>query len=89
LPFTTWLRLQRLVEGSQTACVLIGSEPMGRSSAGLTMRLSKPSCPSSLSRPSSPRLFAGLDLEFRIIRARARLHEDTGVPFATSASAYV
>jgi hypothetical protein len=86
LPFTTWLRLQRLIEGSQTACVLIGSEPMGRSSAGLTVRVSKPS-PSS--RPSSPGLFAGLDLEFRVVRARARLHEDTGVPFTTCASAYV
>jgi recA bacterial DNA recombination protein len=39
LPFTTWLRLQRIIEGSQTACVLIGSQPMARSSAGLTVRL--------------------------------------------------
>ena len=39
LPFTTWLRLQRMVEASQTACVLVGSEPMARSSAGLTLRL--------------------------------------------------
>ena len=39
LPFTTWLRLQRMVEGSQTACLLVGAEPMARSSAGLTMRL--------------------------------------------------
>jgi recombination protein RecA len=93
LPFTTWLRLQRLIEGSQTACVLIGSEPMGRSSAGLTVRLAKrPSSPSHLSSPpspSSPGLFTGLDLEFRVVRARARLHEDTGVPFTTCASAYV
>jgi hypothetical protein len=89
LPFTTWLRLQRLIEGSPTACVLIGSEPMGRSSAGLTVRLSKPSSPSRLSRHSSPGLFMGLDLEFRVVRARARMHEDTGVPFTTCASAYV
>src|SRR5436190_8380848 len=39
LPFTTWLRLQRTVEGSQTLGVLIGSEPMARSSAGLTLQL--------------------------------------------------
>jgi recombination protein RecA len=39
LPFTTWLRLQRMVEGSQTACLLVGDEPMARSSAGLTLRL--------------------------------------------------
>src|SRR5215510_3533996 len=38
LPFTTWLRLQRMVEGSQTTCVLVGGEPMARSSAGLTLR---------------------------------------------------
>src|SRR6185295_18889687 len=48
LPFTTWLRLQRMVEGSQTACVLMGSEPMARSSAGLTLKLRR------ASRPSSP-----------------------------------
>ena len=31
LPFTTWLRLHRVIEGSQTACVLIGSESVARS----------------------------------------------------------
>jgi hypothetical protein len=39
LPFTTWLRLQRMVEGRQTVCVLVGSEPMARSASGLTMKL--------------------------------------------------
>ena len=37
LPFTTWLRLQRMVEGTQTACVLVGSDRMARSPAGLTL----------------------------------------------------
>jgi hypothetical protein len=37
LPFTTWLRLQRMVEGTQTACLLIGSDRMARSPAGLTL----------------------------------------------------
>src|SRR5205807_2969955 len=32
LPFTTWLRLQRIVEGRSTACVLVGRQPMARSS---------------------------------------------------------
>src|SRR5438552_8429293 len=36
LPFTTWLRLQRMVEGTTTACVLAGAQAMARSSAGLT-----------------------------------------------------
>src|SRR4029077_4143927 len=39
LPFTTWLRLQRMIEGRQTLCVLMANEPMARSSAGLTVRL--------------------------------------------------
>ena len=39
LPYTTWLRLQRVIEGSETACVLIGSEPMSRSSGGVTVLL--------------------------------------------------
>ncbi|MGE4054244.1 MAG: hypothetical protein AB7F99_05540, partial [Vicinamibacterales bacterium] len=39
LPFTTWMRLQRLVEGSQTIALLIGPQPMARSAAGLTVRL--------------------------------------------------
>jgi hypothetical protein len=43
LPFTTWLRLQRIIEGSQTVCVLVGGDPMARSSAGLTVKLSRAS----------------------------------------------
>ena len=39
LPFTTWLRLQRMLEGTQTVCVLVGPAPMARSSAGLTVQL--------------------------------------------------
>src|SRR5438477_5440431 len=39
LPFTTWMRLQRTVEGSQTAAMLVGNQPMARSSAGLTLQL--------------------------------------------------
>src|SRR5262245_1386974 len=37
LPFTTWLRLQKMVEARQTMCVIVGNAPMARSSAGLTV----------------------------------------------------
>jgi hypothetical protein len=40
LPYTTWLRLQRVIEGSETACVVMGSEPIARSSGGVTVQLS-------------------------------------------------
>jgi hypothetical protein len=39
LPYTTWLRLHRVIEGSETACVLIGSEPIARSAGGVTLLL--------------------------------------------------
>jgi hypothetical protein len=45
IPLTTWLRIQRVIEdvGSETACVLIGSEPMARSAGGLTVALERAS----------------------------------------------
>lgn len=39
LPFTTWLRVQRVIEGSDTACVLVADVPVARSPAGLSVRL--------------------------------------------------
>jgi hypothetical protein len=39
LPYTTWLRLQRVIEGSETACMLVGSEPLARSSGGVSIQL--------------------------------------------------
>ena len=39
LPYTTWVRLHRVIEGSETACVLIGSEPIARSAGGVTIQM--------------------------------------------------
>ena len=39
LPSTTWMRLARANDGSETACVLVGQAPMGRSARGVTVRL--------------------------------------------------
>jgi recombination protein RecA len=71
LPFTTWLRLQRMVEGSQTICLLIGHEPMARSSSGLTIVLGGRDAGARF----IGRLFGGLEIHARVIRARARAHE--------------
>jgi len=92
LPFTTWLRLQRLLEGCQTMGVLVGNEPMARSSAGLTLRVGVRAQHEGLRAEGSglrfgSRLFEGLDIEARVVRARAR--EDVGVALATSTAAYV
>ena len=139
LPFTTWLRLQRMVEGRQTLCVLVGNEPMARSSAGLTVTLtgqraegpghrdqerprpcrgedmeirreasasvrggsaearSDPASEGWRAPPPvqkmkarfSERLFEGLDVDARVVRARVRMHEDSVASFATAVSNHV
>jgi hypothetical protein len=84
LPFTTWLRLQRMIEGSQTVCVLVGTEPMARSSAGLTVKLGQGGSGAGVRRRGP--LFDGFDREARVVRARVRAHEDAAVAFTTVAA---
>jgi recombination protein RecA len=83
LPFTTWLRLQRMVEGRQTVCVLIGAEPMARSAAGLTVKLGI-RAPDFGTRTSRP-LFVGLNLDAHIVRARARHGDHGAIAFSSRA----
>jgi recombination protein RecA len=42
IPYTTWLRVQRVIEGSDTACVLVAPEPMARSAGGITLVMQAP-----------------------------------------------
>ena len=76
LPFTTWLRLQRMVEGTQTACLLIGTEPIARSAAGLTIRVGA----RAVAR-FGPQLLEGLDVVVRGSSARA-VQRDTAITLA-------
>jgi len=86
LPFTTWLRLQRMVEGTQTACVLVGTEPMARSSAGLTLRLGIGESGLGMRGVRfRGRLFEGFDVTASVARARAHVREETMAMFATAA----
>jgi hypothetical protein len=39
LPFTTWMRLQRVVGGSDTACVIVADLSLARSAGGVSVRL--------------------------------------------------
>lgn len=89
LPFTTWLRLQRMVEGRQTICVLAGAERMARSAAGLTLQMGGAARGAGHSEPGAGmryagRLFEGLDIRARVVRARARVHEETAVAIRTT-----
>jgi hypothetical protein len=39
LPFTTWMRLQRLVEGHETVALVLAEQSLARSARGITVRL--------------------------------------------------
>ena len=86
LPFTTWRRLQRIIEGSQTACVLVGDTPIARSSGGVTVRLTR-GAPAPLEKRAGVRvdglLFKGFDLDVEVIRARVQRQENVRVSLST------
>ena len=71
-PLTTWLRLSRVIEGSQTALLLVGSERIARSSGGTSIALEGAAGSRALWTGQGPRArcLAGLDITTRIIEAR-------------------
>ncbi len=78
LPYTTWLRLHRVIEGSETACVLIGSEPIARSAGGVSVRLSGPKATSLTPEARY--------IDARVVRSRA-METDHHVRVPLSAAA--
>ena len=73
LPFTTWLRVQRIVEGSDTACLLVGPEPLARSAGGLTVMFK------GQTRWERTRRLTGLDATIRVVSPRRRVDGETRV----------
>jgi hypothetical protein len=68
IPFTTWLRVQRTIEGSDTACVLLTPEPFARSAGGLTVSLTGRTAWTGDSARSQR--IEGLDLTAHVIASR-------------------
>jgi recombination protein RecA len=71
IPFTTWLRVQRAVEGHDTACVLLAPEPVSRSSGGVTLVLAGRATWAGNSERS--RRMAGADVDVRVVSPRRRV----------------
>ena len=65
LPFATWLRIQRTIEGSETACVITAPQPLARSAGGVTLLLAG----QAHWHPEASFL-AGLDVTSRVIAPR-------------------
>ena len=77
IPFTTWPRLQRVIEASDTACVLVTPEPLARSAGGLTLSLAGRSTWAGASDRS--RRLQGLDLRVRVVSPRKRIDGDVSL----------
>jgi hypothetical protein len=77
IPFNTWMRVQRVIEGSDTACVLLASEPLARSAGGLTVTLAGRATWVGTSDRS--RRLSGIDVRARVVSPRKRIDGDAKV----------
>ena len=82
IPFTTWLRVQRIIEGSDTACVLLAPQPLARSAGGLTLSLT--ACARWTGEADRSRHVIGADLTVRVVSPRRRVDGQVTVPVLTS-----
>ena len=81
IPFTTWPRIQRIVEGSDTACVLVVPQPTARSAGGLTLTLAAKTAWAGDSDRS--RRFDGLEVDARIVSPRRKVEGNAHVRCGT------
>ena len=70
IPFTTWLRVQRTIEGSDTACIVLAPRPLARSAGGVTLALD--ARPAWDGRAGCSRRLAGLTTTVRLIAPHRR-----------------
>jgi len=86
IPFTTWLRVQRVIEGSDTACVLVAPHPLARSAGGLTLLLA--GRVRWTGEADRSRHLTGADIGIRIVSPRRRVEGDVSVAAITNDSHY-
>jgi hypothetical protein len=92
LPFTTWMRVQRTIEGSETACLIVGPHPIARSAGGVTLLLGgasrwagdtdrsrRPSTPAQGALSNVERRIAGLDVAVRVVSPRRGVEGEAAV----------
>ena len=70
VPYTTWIRLSRAIEGTQTVAVVVGSERTARSPGGVTIALD-PGGGRWMGRSHRSRRLDGVGIDARVIQARA------------------
>src|SRR5215203_2665327 len=72
-PYTTWMRIARVIESTQTVAVLVGAEHIARSPGGVTVALdacSRRSCAVWSGSGDRARVLESLDIHARVVTAR-------------------
>ncbi len=72
-PYTTWMRIARVIEGGQTALLLLGTDHISRSPGGVTIALEAPAAGRVARWHGSSdrsRFLHRLDVTPRVVRAR-------------------
>jgi hypothetical protein len=54
LPAATWLRMQRVIDGQDTTCLLVGPAPLARSADGVSIRVGKTGGSGGTGRGAAP-----------------------------------
>jgi hypothetical protein len=76
------MRVQRVIEGSDTACVLLTSEPLARSAGGLTVTMA--GRPTWTGTSDRSRRLSGVDLRARVVSPRKRIDGDAAIGALTA-----
>ena len=77
IPYTTWLRVPRIIEGHDTACLLLTPQPLARSAGGLTLVLTGRT--RWTGDADRNRHLTGADLTVRVVSPRRRVDGEVSV----------
>lgn len=83
LPFTTWFRLARLIEGARTAALVVAPERVGRSAGGVTIVVDASAARRWRGASDRARLFEGIVPRARVL-GRGRHDEGSSEPSCVS-----
>jgi hypothetical protein len=84
IPYTTWLRVPRIIEGHDTACLLLTPQPLARSAGGLTLVLTGRT--RWTGDADRNRHLAGADLTVRVVSPRRRVDGEVSVTASANVS---
>jgi recombination protein RecA len=87
IPPTTWLRLQRVVDGTETACLLVGPVPIARSAGGVTITTDHPGVRWAGVHDRARR-FGGLQVTTRLSSPRRTVHGTAALETVTRHEAW-